>query len=271
MREYETLKINFEKRIGIISFNRPQVLNAINNKMIDEVTEVITKFNQDPKIACIIIKGEGRCFSAGFDMKEAAERSIKGKKEWRKVLTKDFEFIMQFWHSRKPTISAVHGYCLAGAFELMLACDITVASKETLFGEPEVRFGSGIITMLAPWISGPKHAKEMLLTGNDKFNSEYCLRIGAVNHVVNREELMGKAIEIGAQISQASDQSIELTKKAINKSYELANMNQALNEALEIDLQIESEESPERLTFNQIRKEKGLKEALAWRNSNFEN
>ena len=58
MREYETLKINFEKRIGIISFNRPQVLNAINNKMIDEVTEVITKFNQDPKIACIIIKGE---------------------------------------------------------------------------------------------------------------------------------------------------------------------------------------------------------------------
>ena len=270
MQHYETIKVKYQKRIGIISLNRPKVLNAINNKMIDEVTDVIAKLNSEPNVACIIINGEGRCFSAGFDMKEAAERSIKGEKEWKKVLTKDFEFIMQFWHSKKPTIAAVHGYCLAGAFELMLACDIALASDDTLFGEPEVRFGSGIITMLAPWITGPKQAKEMLLTGNDKFSADYCLRIGVINHVVNNGKLMEKAIEIGSQISQASDKSIQLTKKAINKSFETSNMKQALEEALKIDLEIESEESPERIKFNQIRKEKGLKEALAWRNLKFD-
>ena len=81
---------------------------------------------------------------------------------------------------------------------------------------------------------------------------------------------MEKAIEIGSHISQASDKSIQLTKKAINKSFETSNMKQALEEALKIDLEIESEESPERIKFNQIRKEKGLKEALAWRNSKFD-
>ena len=66
---------------------------------------------------------------------------------------------MQFWHSKKPIIASVHGYCLAGAFEVMLACDISVADENTFFGEPEVRFGSGIIAMLAPWFTGPKPSK----------------------------------------------------------------------------------------------------------------
>ena len=116
-------------------------------------------------------------------MKEASKKSLKGKTQWKKELTKDFDFTMQFWHSKKPTIAAVHGYCLAGAFEVMLACDISIAEEKTFLGEPEVRFGSGIIAMLAPWVTGPKQAKEILLTGNDRLTANQCLQMGLLNYV----------------------------------------------------------------------------------------
>ena len=269
MENYDTIEISNENRIGVISLSRPQVLNAINEQMVNEVTRAMHHMNNDESIACIILKGNGRCFSAGFDMKETSQKSIKGEAQWKKELTKDFNFTMQFWHSKKPTIASVHGYCLAGAFEVMLACDISVADENTFFGEPEVRFGSGIIAMLAPWVTGPKKAKEILLTGHDKFTAEQCLKMGILNYVEKDENVFRKALSIAEQITMASDKSVQLTKKSINKSYEIAGMKEALKEALKIDIQIESDESPEREMFNKIRKEQGLKAALQWRDSKF--
>ena len=129
MYHYKTIKIEINNRVGVIEFNRPEVMNAFNEEMVGEVTSAMKELNNDKSVACIIIKGNGRCFSAGFDMKEASQKSLKGKTQWKKELTKDFDFTMQFWHSKKPTIAAVHGYCLAGAFEVMLACDISIAEE----------------------------------------------------------------------------------------------------------------------------------------------
>jgi enoyl-CoA hydratase len=81
------------------------------------------------------------------------------------------DFIMRFWRFAKPTISAVHGYALAAGCELAVACDITVADEKTFFGEPELRFGAGIVAMILPWLTGPKQAKEMILTGNDRITA----------------------------------------------------------------------------------------------------
>src|SRR5207249_4017480 len=83
-----------------------------------------------------------------------------------------------FWHCPKPTIAAVHGYCIGGAFELSLACDVTVAAQSTKFGSPEVKFGSGAVALLLPWVAGPKAAKELLLTGDDQLSAERALAIG---------------------------------------------------------------------------------------------
>ena len=132
MEKFKTIEVKIENRIGLISLNRPQVLNAINEEMVNEVTKSMIQMNADESVACIILKGNGRCFSAGFDMKEASQKSLKGKTQWKKELTKDFDFTMQFWHSKKPTIAAVHGYCLAGAFEVMLACDISIAEEKII-------------------------------------------------------------------------------------------------------------------------------------------
>jgi len=263
--------IQIESLPGIshIILNRPSALNAINEEMISEINHMMTEISEDDKVRCVIISGAGRCFSSGYDLKESAQRETTGREEWERVLKKDFEFVMQFWNCKKPTIAAVYGYCLAGAFELAMACDLTIASESAMFGMPEVRFGSGIVAMLAPWVTGPKQAKELLLTGHDKFSADYCYKIGVVNRVVEDGLLIKTAIEVAQQIASSSARSVQLTKAAINKSYEMSSMREALLAALEIDIQIESDESPERLEFNRIRKNRGLQAALEWRDNKF--
>ena len=115
---------------------------------------------------------------------------------------------MQFWESPKPTIAAVHGFCLAGAFELALACDITIAGRNTKFGEPEVRFGTGIVAMLLPWITGPKQAKQILLSGEDKITAADALTMGIVNKVVPDQTVLTEAIEAAHNIAKAGELSL---------------------------------------------------------------
>src|SRR6266852_4371686 len=187
---YETIKTAVADRIAVLTFNRPDVLNAFNGRMVEEVSAAMAELGRRDDVLAIVVHGEGRAFSAGFDLKESAGRGVPGVAEWRTILEKDFDFIVQFWDCPKPTIAAIHGYCLAGAFELALACDMTVAAEGTRFGEPEARFGSGIIAMLLPWVTGPKQAKELLLTGSDRISAERALAIGIVNHVVSAGEHM---------------------------------------------------------------------------------
>jgi enoyl-CoA hydratase len=254
-----------ENRTGILTFNRPQVMNAFDSALIAATHEAMDGFLSEDRVQAIVVHGAGRCFSAGFDMKESAVKAITGEEAWRQVLTADFDFIMQFWDSPKPTIAAVHGFCIAGAMEVMMACDLAVASEDAVMGEPEVRFGSGIVAMLAPYVTGPKQAKELLLTGNDRIPAQRCYDMGLINRVVPEDEALDAALALAKQITSASAPSVRNTKRAINRTYELARMREGLAEALEIDVQIEADMSPERLEFNRIRSASGLKAALEWR------
>jgi enoyl-CoA hydratase len=163
----------------------------------------------------------------------------------------------------------VHGYCIGGAFELSLACDITIAAVGTKFGAPEVRFGSGAVALLLPWIAGPKAAKELLLTGEDKLTAERALALGIVNHVVPDGEEFDRALAIARDIAAAAPEAVRLTKRAINRTYEAMGLRAALASALETDIYIETAGGPERAEFNRIRREQGLKAALAWRDAKF--
>lgn len=252
-------------RTGILTFNRPQVMNAFNSDLIAATHNAMNAFQTDDRVLAIVVHGTGRCFSAGFDMKESAAKGISGEAQWRKALTTDFDFIMQFWNSPKPTIAATHGFCIAGAMEIAMACDLTIAAQSTLFGEPEVRFGSGIVALLAPYVTGPKQAKEMLLTGNDQISAQRCFEMGVVNRVVPDGTELDAALALARQITSASARSVQMTKAAINRTYELARMREALAEALEVGIVIEADASPERQEFNRIRTESGLKAALDWR------
>ena len=145
-----------------------------------------------------------------------------------------------------------------------------MAAEGARFGEPEVRFGSGIVALVLPWMTGPKLAKELLLTGDDKIDAQRALAMGLVNHVVPAGAELDKAMALARDIAAAAPLSVRLTKRAINRSYEMMNMRQALLAALETDIVLESSEGAERAEFNRIRKEQGLQAALAWRDARFE-
>lgn len=262
-----TVLTRCEGRVGILTFNRPAALNAFSSALVAATNAGLKALANDPQVRAIVVHGAGRAFSAGFDLKEGIARATRGTEAWRQVLEADFDFIMQFWDCPKPTVAAVHGYCLAGAFELALACDVTIAGEGTRFGEPEVRFGSGIVAMLLPWVTSPKLAKEMLLTGDDTLTARRMLEIGVVNRVVADDNVLASAMEMARALAAAAPQSVRLTKQAINRSYEMMGMRQALLAALETDISIEAGENPDRAEFNRIREEQGLAAALAWRNS----
>ena len=213
--------------------------------------------------------GAGNAFSSGFDLKEQAERRPEGVAQWRPILRHDFDTVMRFWHSPKPTIAAVRGPCLAGACELMLACDLTVAGEGASFGEPELRFGAGIVVLLLPWLLGPKRAKHLLLTGADGIDARRAEALGMVNEVVADDQVLARALRLAEDLAVVDPMVLRQTKRAINRSYEIMGMGEALEAALDIDLQIEGEGSLDKREFMEVARREGLRAALAWRERRF--
>ncbi len=267
--KFETIETSVEAGIARIHLNRPKLLNAINGLMIKETTAALSAFEADSSVRVVVLSAEGRAFSAGFDLKESAESNHQTANDWRPAIESEFNFVMQFWDCKKPTIAAVHGFCLAGGLELALACDITVASRDAMFGEPEVRFGSGIVAMIVPWIVGPKHAKDILLTGYDRIPADRAAAIGLITEVVDEGRHLERAMEKAREIATAAPLSVELTKRAINRGFDIQGMRAALLAAVDAEIIIESSCGAERTEFNRIRKEQGLKEAIAWRDARY--
>jgi enoyl-CoA hydratase/carnithine racemase len=176
---------------------------------------------------------------------------------------------MRFWHFPRPTIATVRGPCLAGACELALACDITIAAEDAFFGEPELKFGAGIVAMILPWVVGPKIAKEIILLGEDRISAVRAREIGMVNRVVPPAELDRIGLAIANHIAAIDPNLVKETKRAINRAFEAQNMLEALEEALAIDVAIEGAGSPDKKHFMEIARHDGLKAALAWRDARF--
>jgi enoyl-CoA hydratase len=258
-----------------LKLNRPDKLNAVDAATIAELNAALDQAEANEQVRVILIEGAGRAFSSGFDLDmgvgdETANASPEQLRDiMRRELRRDFDIILRFWDSPKVTIAAVHGYCLGSAMEISMACDLTVASSDCRFGAPEVQFGSGIVALLLPWICGPKRAREMLLTGMDKVSAAQAEAWGLVNRVVEAGKLHKAARELALSIAQNDQLAVRLTKRAINQGYDTAGMRKALLDALDLDVQIESTETPESRAFNEIMETQGVRAAIAWRRSQF--
>src|SRR5262249_15707307 len=163
--DFETIAYRVANSVAHLTLSRPARTNALNGRMLQEINGVMDLAERDTAVRVVVVAGAGEAFSSGFDLKEQMELRPTGFGQWRPVLRKDFGGMMGLWDCPKPTIAAVRGPCLAGAFELSLACDMTIASETAFFGEPELKFGAGIVAMLLPWLVGPKIAKEIILLG----------------------------------------------------------------------------------------------------------
>lgn len=256
--------------VGHLELNRPERLNALSKDMLLEIGDAMNRFESDDSVRVIVLSGSGKGFSSGFDLKDQMQRNPKGSQVWKEILDLDFQTTMRFWRCPKPTVAAVHGPCVAGAFEMALACDITIASEDAVFGEPELRFGAGIVTMLLPWMASPKHAKRIILSGQDKVCAATAMQMGLVSEVVADGEHLSVAMRVARNMAKMDPDLVLQTKKAIHRTYDIQGMEAALAAALDIDHSIESHGSPDKVRFMDIARAEGLRAALAWRAQRFE-
>lgn len=269
LMQFETITYQVKDSIAQLTLSRPARTNALNGRMLEEINAAMDLAEADEQARVVVVTGAGAAFSSGFDLKEQMERRPTGFDQWKPILRKDFDAVMRFWHCPKPTIAAVRGPCLAGAFELSLACDMTIASETAFFGEPELKFGAGIVVMMLPWLVGPKIAKEIILLGEDRLSVQRARELGIVNRIVPDQNLETETAIVARHLCAVHPDLVKQTKRAINQTLERQGLLDALEAALEIDLQIEGPGSPDKIAFMDIARAEGLKGALAWRDARF--
>jgi enoyl-CoA hydratase len=266
---FETIELKTDGAVALLTLNRPQRLNAINKQMLGELQAALDAVEVDDTVRALVVSGAGGNFSSGFDLKEQMEAKPSGAAQWREILDRDFSAITRFWSLKKPTIAAVNGYCLAGGCELALCCDITIAADDATFGEPELKFGAGIVVMILPWLVGPKRAKEIILTGADRISAREALNIGLINRMVAPGDVQAAALAMARHIAVIDPDLVQKSKRAINRTFEIMGLTKALDEALDIDLAIEGPGSKDKQAFMDIARKDGLRAAIAWRDARF--
>ena len=215
---YETILVTRDERVGTITLNRPQALNALNSQVMHEVTGAAAEFDADPGIGAIIITGAGgKAFAAGADIKEMSELSFS------EVFDADF---FAAWGRlaavRTPLIAAVAGYALGGGCELAMICDVLIAADTAKFGQPEIKLGvlpgMGGSQRLTRAI-GKAKAMDLILTGRT-IDAAEAERSGLVSRVVPAADLMTEAAAVATTISQMSRSAARMAKEAVNRAFE---------------------------------------------------
>ncbi len=252
-----------------LTMNRPEVLNALNGQLIGAMSEALGQAAEDDRVSVLILRGSGRAFCAGYDLSEDAAGGPMDSAAWYRELRASADRMLELFDHPKPVIAQVHSYCLAGGTDLMLACDLCVCSDDAFFGYPDIRFGSGVVTMLLPWVVGARKAKELMFTGEDRIPADEALRLGLVNRVVPRDELDAATLALAEEIAKNEPFVVQATKRSINRAWELAGVREAISANVELDVMIEAANLPQRDEFRRITQEQGLKAAIAWRDARF--
>jgi enoyl-CoA hydratase len=214
---YEHILTETRGRVGIIRLNRPQALNALNAKLVAELSAAIDGFEADDDIGCMIITGSEKAFAAGADIREMADKSFIEAYMGNLAAAWD-----RAAHARKPIIAAVAGYALGGGCELAMHCDLIVAADTAKFGQPEIKLGviPGIGgTQRLTRAVGKSKAMDLILTGRmmDAAEAERC---GLVARVVPAAQLMDEAIKMAKAIAGMSLPAVLAAKEAVNRSFE---------------------------------------------------
>ncbi|PYN04399.1 MAG: enoyl-CoA hydratase/isomerase family protein [Candidatus Rokuibacteriota bacterium] len=189
-------------RVGIVTLNRPDKLNAISVELKKTLVERFHEADGDATTSVVVLRAEGRSFCAGYDISPNPARAArKGNAlAWHASLSDDTALELTPWNMKKPVIASVQGHCLGGGCELAMVCDLTIAAEDALFGEPEIRFSNVGPVMVMPWIIGLKRARELLYLG-DPIDARTALAYGMVNRVVPRAELKSATLKVPARRS----------------------------------------------------------------------
>jgi enoyl-CoA hydratase/carnithine racemase len=229
MPGYEHVVYETAPPIATITLNRPAQMNALSRPLEAELHAALDEAAADPAVRAIIVTGNGPAFSAGYDLggdRPEQERRRDVLDRWVQTDWRHAQHMLHIMELSKPVIAAVNGWALGGGFWITLACDITIASDQATFGQPEVRMISNS-SFLFPALVGWKNAHRYALTG-DHFDAQEALRIGAVNEVVPHDQLMDRARAMAARLALVPPDSVRLNKQLTIKGLQAMGLRQGL-------------------------------------------
>ena len=216
---YETILLETHSRVGLITLNRPQALNALNAQIVSELNHALDGLEADSNIGCIVLTGSKKAFAAGADIKEMAELT------YPQIYLDDlFSDSDRVANRRKPIIAVVNGFALGGGCELALMCDFILAGDNAKFGQPEINLGvlpgMGGTQRLTRAV-GKAKAMEMCLSGRliDAVEAERC---GIVARIVPSDELLDEALKVAALIAKKSLPIAMMIKESVNRAFEVS-------------------------------------------------
>lgn len=215
---YETILLDVQGRVGLITLNRPQALNALNAQLVSELNQALDSLEANPEIGCIVLTGSKKAFAAGADIKEMAELT------YPQIYLDDlFSESDRIANRRKPIIAAVSGFALGGGCELAMMCDFILAADNAKFGQPEVNLGvlpgMGGTQRLTRAV-GKAKAMELCLSGR-LMGAEEAERAGLVARVIPQAELLEEALKVAASIAAKSIPISMMVKESVNRAFEV--------------------------------------------------
>ncbi len=216
---FETILVETRGKVGLITLNRPQALNALNRQIIGELNQALDAYEADATIGCIVLTGSAKAFAAGADIKEMAELT------YPQIYLDDlFSDSDRVANRRKPIIAAVSGFALGGGCELALMCDFILAADNAKFGQPEINLGvlpgMGGTQRLTRAV-GKAKAMELCLTGR-LMGAEEAERAGVVARIVPQAELLDEALKVAAVIASKSVPVSMMVKESVNRAFEVS-------------------------------------------------
>ena len=223
-------------RVAVISLNRPEVANAQSGALLDELDAAWTRAATDDGVKVILLRGNGRHFSAGHDLKDRWPSPDEITLEWiySNEARRYLEYTLRWRNVPKPSIAAVQGKCIAGGLMLCWPCDLIVAAENAEFSDPVVHMGIGGVEYHGhTWELGPRKAKEILFTGRALTATE-AERVGMVNRVVPLEDLDAQALELAGQIAAMPSFGLRQAKRAVNQTQDVQGFYAAIQSVFDI-------------------------------------
>lgn len=208
-------------KFATITINRPDKLNAMNKTVVREIDAAVAASVADPDVNALIITGAGRAFSSGYDL-QGGDFDVDFD-FWVEDMTENAQALLNIWNAPIPVIAAVNGYALAGALELVMACDLCVAADNAKFGEPEVRHNSGPPALMMPWLLATRDVRWLMYTG-DTVDANEALRMHLINKIVPAANLRESAEKLARKLARMPVPALKYTKKSINNQQMVAGL-----------------------------------------------
>lgn len=232
-----------EGRLAYVTLNRPERLNAFNAAVWDGLEANFAKANADPEVRVIILRGNGRAFSAGADVRARSESTTPEEEQHARGdvvddainLHRSIDRYLRFFNNPKPIIAQVHGYCLGVASQTAVMCDITVVAEDARIGLPSVPLGGGYISPMWSWLIGPKRAKEMSYTVGAQIDGKTASDWGWANRAVPADQLESTVKEMATRMANLPSKFLQLKKSSINRQMDIQGFSVAIRTGAEMD------------------------------------